>query len=364
VMGIVAKSNWEKLRLSGSMKGHIADQKQVLIFQQTDDGPAALSKFTAKGELAQIHKDLLSDGLAFHTLVPTSGGATVFVADLDGSAVDAIKKASGRYGSEVEVQFGRAEFLGTTKSDGSDREQRDDARKIYEGNIKESSVQGSQEVWARVRDRWGQAEVGYSPGVKASGLAAADELKAEWATASPITSLDHLMAIGSETQNELVAIADAISEKIDVPFQNPGVKSRARAEEKLGKGRTPQMIRDVVRGGFKVDKPGQADAIVKELGKSFEVADEGWQTTPAGYCDRKVMVRFSNGVVGEIQIWQPVLLHAKEEGGGHALYVQWGRAKVGSVEAKRVEGEMQRIYAAARAQLPPEWDAILGKAGS
>ncbi|MEH2475692.1 hypothetical protein V1281_003133 [Nitrobacteraceae bacterium AZCC 2161] len=42
------------------------------------------------------------------------------------------------------------------KQDGSDREQRDSARASYEENIGKSTVQGSADIWQRVRDRWGQ----------------------------------------------------------------------------------------------------------------------------------------------------------------------------------------------------------------
>ena len=41
----------------------------------------------------------------------------------------------------------------------TDREQRDDARSVYQGHIDQSTVQGGKEVWARVRDRWREAEV-------------------------------------------------------------------------------------------------------------------------------------------------------------------------------------------------------------
>jgi hypothetical protein len=156
VMDIVADSDWAKLELSGAMKGYLADQKQVLIFQQQDGGQSALYKFNATGSLAKIHKSLLEDGIAFHTLVPVKGGATVYVADIDGSVGDAVAKGAERYDSEVEVHFGRAEFLGTTKTDGTDREQRDSARESYAATIRKSAVQGSSEVWDRVRDRWGE----------------------------------------------------------------------------------------------------------------------------------------------------------------------------------------------------------------
>jgi hypothetical protein len=67
---------------------------------------------------------------SLHTIIPTPTGATVYVADLDGSALDAIKNGAARYDAEVTIQVGRAEFIGDTEGTGSDREQRDRARQI------------------------------------------------------------------------------------------------------------------------------------------------------------------------------------------------------------------------------------------
>jgi len=86
----------------------------------------------------------------------TRRGATVYRCRPRWIGVGQHQKAAGRYEAEVGIKFGRAEFLGTTKQDGSDREQRDDARAVYEGNIRQSKVAGHDEVWTRVRDRWGQ----------------------------------------------------------------------------------------------------------------------------------------------------------------------------------------------------------------
>lgn len=61
------------------------------------------------------------------------------MADLDGSLDDAVDKAARRHGSEV--QTGRAEFLGAEKQGGTDREQRDDARRIYREIVERSPVQ-------------------------------------------------------------------------------------------------------------------------------------------------------------------------------------------------------------------------------
>jgi len=157
VASIVPTSKWDNLRVGAAMKGYLADQKSVLVFQQ-GAGDAVLYSFEA-GDLADIHKSLIQDGIGFHTLVPNKGGATVLVADLDGSMAGAVEKGSGRYDATVEVRTGQAEFIGTTKEDGTDREQRDSARAGYESVIAESTVQGSQGVWQRVRDRWGATEV-------------------------------------------------------------------------------------------------------------------------------------------------------------------------------------------------------------
>jgi hypothetical protein len=68
--------------------------------------------------------------------------------------VEAIENGAKRYGSKVTVQYGKAEFVDDTSGQGTDREQRDRAREIYEANVRESPVARSAEIWAGVRDRW------------------------------------------------------------------------------------------------------------------------------------------------------------------------------------------------------------------
>jgi hypothetical protein len=186
-----ANTDWDHLVLSGAMKGHLADQKAVLVFQQQDGGNTVLAQFEAKGKLAAIHKNLLKDGLENHTLVPTSTGARVYVVDLDGSSTAAIKKGASRYGKDnpVHVQYGRGEFIGTTKTDGSDREQRDSARSVYEAYIDRSPVPGATKIWSGVHDRWSAPTeaVGYNltsnaviadlPVVKANSVAVTSAAK-------------------------------------------------------------------------------------------------------------------------------------------------------------------------------------------
>jgi hypothetical protein len=157
VMTEVSGGSWDELRASAAMKGAIGDQKATLVFQEAPDGTAVLSSFPAKGDLATIHQNLLDDGVAFHTIVPTQGGAMVYVADMDGSAVDAVKRAADRYGEQPAVQGGRAEFIGTEKQDGTDAEQRADARAVYSRVIQESGVPGIASLGERLRDTYGQA---------------------------------------------------------------------------------------------------------------------------------------------------------------------------------------------------------------
>ena len=113
-----------------------------------------------KGDLDDIHERLLADGLPFHSLAPTEGGAKVYVADLDGSAIDGIQKAAEDFDAQATFQRGNAEFLGTTKEDGDDRAIRDDARRAYEAIIEKSTVPGSREIWDGNCDRWTSAVEG------------------------------------------------------------------------------------------------------------------------------------------------------------------------------------------------------------
>lgn len=205
---------------------------------------------------------------------------------------------------------------------------------------------------------------GADVGVQASGIDAAEALKAEWAKSSPLTTIDKLMAVGKEDQKKLVAVASAIEGKvsgvkfIQPPGSNYGLKSRERTQDKIDGGRTPQSITDVVRGGFKVDTPAQAEEVVRTLAKEFAVADEGWEATDAGYFDRKLMLKFSSGTVAEIQMWHPMLYGAKFPKGTD-LYTRWRDLPKGSPERKQLKDAMRELYDVVLAKLPPTWDPII-----
>jgi phage-related protein (TIGR01555 family) len=166
---IMSRSNagWDHTVLATVMKGHLADQKAILVFEQDDEGGGStMSRFEAKGDLKAIHKGLLKDGLENHTVIPNEAGdgATIVIVDFDGSSAEAIKKGASRYGDDnpIHVQFGQAKLIGDTEDDvgakagtGSDREQRDRARKVYESYINRSPVPNAKRVWKDVRNYWG-----------------------------------------------------------------------------------------------------------------------------------------------------------------------------------------------------------------
>jgi hypothetical protein len=76
-----------------------------------------------------------------------------------------------------------------------------------------------------------------------------------------------------------------------------------------------------------VMSPERQDAIASHLQTALRAADIDDErraraaefarkfVTPLGYFDRKVLVRFPNGQVGEVQMWHPDMLRAEEKDG-------------------------------------------------
>lgn len=201
----------------------------------------------------------------------------------------------------------------------------------------------------------------YKPGVIASGLNSSDQKKKEWAQNSPIKTIDDLYTSASANQESLSSVLGSLAEQLGLAFKNPGVKKKERVERKINiDGKQPNRINDVVRGGLSITKPEEGDRIVNELAKHFEVVDEGWYVTPAGYFDRKALVRFDNGQVGEVQIWHPDLLRAKEEK-GHKLYVESQNLPLDDPKRADFDKAALKLYSGVFEGLAPEWKALLGK---
>jgi hypothetical protein len=199
----------------------------------------------------------------------------------------------------------------------------------------------------------------------------------QWANAEdafkrgqPFTSIDDIYRGAEANQRTLAAFGDRLTKEIDgVEFIDPGVKKKAATKAKMkAKRKEAWEITDVVRGGFKVDTPDAADAVASRLAQEFEILDESWNTNGAGYFDRKLMVRLKDGTVAEVQMWEPNMLRAKEELGGHLLYEQQRALMQGGkvppdalAEFNRLNDEMVKLYSDAMARASDDWAQASGK---
>jgi broad specificity phosphatase PhoE len=202
----------------------------------------------------------------------------------------------------------------------------------------------------------------YKAGIKAFGLEHAEAQKVEWKKTAP-KSAEDILKVSPANQEALAKACEKAAAKVKTNFANPGAKSEKRLLEKIAGGRSAESVTDAVRGGFNVDTPEDGDKIIHMLAQDFEVADEGWQKNGTGYFDRKTMVRFADGQVGEIQMWPPGMFEAKETGSGHHLYEKWRTLPKGSAHAQEIEQQMIDIYAKVEAALPAVWKSLFRKSG-
>ena len=220
IMSVSHGASWDQLVTAGAMKGFLANQKQVLVFQEQEDGDHSLMSFGAKGSMDSIHKYLLDNGLPFHTLEPTTGGAKVHVyafGEYAKSTIDAANAAAQHFGSTVEAHLGKGEFLGTHKEDGTDAEQRADARQIYEAIIGGSGHPDSAAIWQGIRDAYAP-KTGFikSEGLKALALDTTLALrKRDYASVAK-----NLNLIASLDASEQAAFNEALA---DLHFIDPAI---------------------------------------------------------------------------------------------------------------------------------------------
>lgn len=99
-----------------------------------------------------------------------------------------------------------------------------------------------------------------------------------------------------------------------VLFLTPGIKELKKVKEKIKRKNYDGTgdLTDVIRTGYAVKTYEDVIQIIKRISNKYEVLDEGFIMNGAGYFDHKLLVRFKNGQIGEIQIWEPHLLAAKE----------------------------------------------------
>jgi hypothetical protein len=368
-------------RAALAMKGHIADQKQVLLFRHAEDGAHAMAAFRVAGSLDSIHAQLLKDGIAFHTLEPHVHGATVHVFSDSPEGLQQVFKAAKSYGSEVSVSYGQGEFLGTQKTDGTDREQRDDARQEYERVIGEAarSRPGIAEAWRNNRDRWlprqevsPPAATDYSPGVKATGELATRAQKKAWGNASKLRTIQQVIDAAPDAQRELSAVINAVAEKHDIVVKAPpgpktyNQKGIDRTMEKAAARGGVAYVSDVARMSLIIDRPEQAEAVIAELAKHFEITNEPWKTTDVNYTDRAINVRFKNGLMGEVQILEAKMAVTKQE--NHKYYSATRSARFTNPESLQEHAiavaRQKEAYGRVLDSYPLAWKAALGRLGT
>lgn len=177
----------------------------------------------------------------------------------------------------------------------------------------------------------------------------------------PARTLDELYAVAPAHQEALGTIGAELGERYGAEWKDPGIKDKAGAAEKMTRKRydSTKRLTDVVRGGFVVKGPEAADAIIADLGKRFTVVDEGWRITAAGYFDRKAMVQFEDGTIGEVQFWHPDMLDAKKS--GHDLYEEMRKLPDGDPRYEALLLEQREIYLKTLDTAGDEWLPVISQ---
>ena len=195
-------------------------------------------------------------------------------------------------------------------------------------------------------------------------------------------------------QKQLAVIGEELEGVMgeSIAFLNPGLKDLAKIEGKInrkGYDGTGDLT-DVIRAGFIVKDATDIPQIIEAIAIRYEVLDEGIVVNASGYRDQKLLVRFDNGLVGELQIWDPHLLAAKSgaefvqdvfprhlqeyasdmdippgKDSGHALYEkQRGLLEDGEIkpskhdEFKVLEKAMQHLYGDAKRFANTSWNEL------
>jgi hypothetical protein len=141
--------------VSGSQgRGHLADQKACWWFRSRK--PARRFSNSLLPQENSIPSTRIPCTMAWITTRSYLHLRVAQVISLTSTAVRT-KTGAARYGDNnpVNFQFGREEFIGTTKEDGTDREQRDSARGVYEAYIERSPVPNASAIGRDISHTWG-----------------------------------------------------------------------------------------------------------------------------------------------------------------------------------------------------------------
>lgn len=169
---------------------------------------------------------------------------------------------------------------------------------------------------------------GYTPGVRGRGKIEIENRRADWVEASPVKTIDHVIAAAPIAQKNFAETGERIAKEMGIEFKNPGPKTSsakgiARTEQKIAeRNGVAARVTDTARGAFILDKPEQADTVIAKLARTHEILAEPWRTIPETYyTDRALLFRDrQTGLIGEVQLTEPAMAAAKKI--GHQLYEQ------------------------------------------
>jgi hypothetical protein len=150
--------------------------------------------------------------------------------------------------------------------------------------------------------------------------------------------------------------ATGLTDELGGQWVDPGLKSIDRVNQKIAEGKAPGRINDVVRGSIVAKSPQHADDIVKRFGEKYQVADEGWGTSKLGYTDRKMLVRFPNGQVGEVQLHTPHSWASYKQ--SHDLYKQWRELDPDNPAALQLANQSRALNDRAWTAATPDWAEV------
>jgi len=179
---------------------------------------------------------------------------------------------------------------------------------------------------------------------------------------------DKYMAMATKNHDDLNATAEAAAKELGMDFERAPVKLLEKINKKLArKGRAGQIhtIADAARTGITARTIEESDAFVAALAKKFHIIDEGWIITPAGYFDRKLIVVFDDGGLGEIQIWPPGMLDVKQnptkfDKSGHDYYDIANDPNSSPDVVADANAKMVELYGLVQSELDPSFSQKLG----
>lgn len=190
------------------------------------------------------------------------------------------------------------------------------------------------------------------------------QLLSELKISQPIITPGDAVDAAQRNQKMLAKAGPEIAAATGASFKNPGIKGAAdrgkRMAEKAKQKGGIQQLTDVTRAGFSVQSTKTADEIVDLLEQrpEFKIIDEGYNVTPQGYFDRKILVVNPDGQVGEVQIAPNEVWRAKYEQGGEALYgIARSEASTPAQAAKAVADSVE-LYSAAINRLDDDFVEI------